>query len=92
MFAGLTHADLGFTGRVLQARRRSRGGRERAMTPEMKGFILLSVIKMVLVFTVIMVGVALLTLMERKVSAWMQNRMGPTGSAGRDCSSRRPTA
>ncbi len=47
------------------------------MTPEMKGFILLSVIKMVLVFTVIMVGVALLTLMERKVSAWMQNRMGP---------------
>jgi NADH-quinone oxidoreductase subunit H len=47
------------------------------MTPEMKGFILLSVIKMVLVFTVIMIGVALLTLMERKVSAWMQNRRGP---------------
>ena len=47
------------------------------MTPEMKGFILLSVIKMLLVFTVIMVGVALLTLMERKVSAWMQNRRGP---------------
>ena len=47
------------------------------MTPELKGFILLSVIKMVLVFTVIMVGVALLTLMERKVSAWMQNRRGP---------------
>ena len=47
------------------------------MTPELKGFILLSVIKMVVVFTVIMVGVALLTLMERKVSAWMQNRRGP---------------
>jgi len=47
------------------------------VTPELKGFILLSVIKMVLVFTVIMVGVALLTLMERKVSAWMQNRRGP---------------
>ena len=47
------------------------------MTPEMKGFILLSVLKMVLVFTVIMIGVALLTLMERKVSAWMQNRHGP---------------
>jgi len=47
------------------------------MTPEMKGFILLSVIKMLFVFTVIMVGVALLTLMERKVSAWMQNRRGP---------------
>jgi NADH-quinone oxidoreductase subunit H len=43
----------------------------------MKGFILLSVIKMLFVFTVVMVGVALLTLMERKVSAWMQNRRGP---------------
>jgi NADH-quinone oxidoreductase subunit H len=47
------------------------------MTPEMKGFILLSVLKMLFVFTVIMIGVALLTLMERKVSAWMQNRRGP---------------
>ena len=47
------------------------------MTPELKGFILLSVLKMLFVFTVIMVGVALLTLMERKVSAWMQNRRGP---------------
>jgi NADH-quinone oxidoreductase subunit H len=43
----------------------------------MKGFLLLSVLKMVFVFTFIMVGVALLTLMERKVSAWMQNRRGP---------------
>lgn len=47
------------------------------MTPEMKGFILLSVLKMLFVFIAIMVGVALLTLMERKVSAWMQNRRGP---------------
>jgi len=47
------------------------------VTPEMKGFLLLSAVKMVLVFTVVMVGVALLTLMERKVSAWMQNRRGP---------------
>jgi NADH-quinone oxidoreductase subunit H len=47
------------------------------MTPEMKVFILLSVVKMIVVFTIIMIGVALLTLMERKVSAWMQNRHGP---------------
>ena len=47
------------------------------MTPEVKGFLLLSIIKMLVVFTVIMIGVALLTLMERKVSAWMQNRRGP---------------
>ena len=47
------------------------------MTPELKGFLLLSTIKMVVVFTIIMIGVALLTLMERKVSAWMQNRHGP---------------
>jgi NADH-quinone oxidoreductase subunit H len=47
------------------------------VTPELKGFILLSVLKMLFVFTVTMIGVALLTLMERKVSAWMQNRRGP---------------
>ena len=77
VFAGLTYADLGFTGRVLgRARpRRPHGGGP--MTPELKGFLLLSVIKMLVVFTIIMVGVALLTLMERKVSAWMQNRRGP---------------
>ena len=47
------------------------------MTPELKGYLLLSIIKMLVVFTIIMIGVALLTLMERKVSAWMQNRHGP---------------
>jgi NADH-quinone oxidoreductase subunit H len=47
------------------------------MTPELKGLILLTAIKLVVVFTVTVVGVALLTLMERKVSAWMQYRLGP---------------
>jgi NADH-quinone oxidoreductase subunit H len=47
------------------------------MTPEEKGFLLLSIVKMLAVFTLIMVGVALLTLMERKLAGWIQNRPGP---------------
>jgi NADH-quinone oxidoreductase subunit H len=47
------------------------------VTPELKGLILLAALKLIVVFTITLVGVALLTLMERKVSAWMQYRLGP---------------
>jgi NADH-quinone oxidoreductase subunit H len=47
------------------------------MTPDMKGFLLVSVVKILVVFLVTLVGVAYMTLMERWVSAWMQDRYGP---------------
>jgi NADH-quinone oxidoreductase subunit H len=36
-----------------------------------------TLVKLLVVFTVYMVGVALLTLAERKISAWIQGRLGP---------------
>ncbi|MGH7538891.1 MAG: complex I subunit 1/NuoH family protein, partial [Gemmatimonadales bacterium] len=40
-------------------------------------FLVSSIVKIVVVFTVIMVGVALITLAERRICAFMQDRLGP---------------
>ena len=40
-------------------------------------FLIASVVKILVVFTILMAGVAMLTLAERRICAWIQDRLGP---------------
>ncbi len=47
------------------------------MDPSTSVFLIATVVKMVIIFTIYMVGVAYSTFAERRVSAWIQDRHGP---------------
>jgi len=54
------------------------------VTPELKGFVLVAVVKLAVAFGVLLLGVAFVTWLERRVAGWIQNRQGPNrvGPAG----------
>ena len=47
------------------------------MTPELKGFLLLATIKMLVGFVALLLGVAFVTWLERRQAAFHQDRLGP---------------